>query len=161
MWSNVCNPIWQINFKVSKGRMSYLGLHQVMCWLHFILIKAHFQSCDILFIWIHLVWIITNSQHKLRTFVDTTLTLTLHNLSVQNSFPSLLANCCQSLALPITLGCTPGTLASFQVLDSLALSVIVVIRAFLFTKDTLNCTNMFASIDIFKPNSISSCALAL
>lgn len=134
MWSNVYNPIWQINFKFSKRGMSYLGFHQVMCWLHFILIRAHFQSCDIFFIWIHLVWVIHQFTTQLWTFVDTTLTLTLCTFNVQNSFPSLLTSCCQSLAVPIILGCTPRTLTSFRVFDSLTLSVNAVNMAFLFTK---------------------------
>jgi hypothetical protein len=123
MWSNVYNPIWQINFKISKRKMFYLGLHQVMCWLHFILIMAHFQSHDILFIWIHPGLSNPPIHNTIANLYGYNITLNLHTFSVHNSFPSVLASCCWSLATPIVLGCTPKTLATLWMLDSLTLSV--------------------------------------
>jgi hypothetical protein len=139
--------------------MSYLGFHQVMCWLDFILIRTHFQSCDILFIWIHLGLSNPPIHTQLQTSMDTTSTLTLCTLSVHNSFPSLSSSCHQSLATPNAFECTPRTLATLQVLDSLTLSVSTINRAFLFTKDMLDCTNLFTSIHICKPSNTSCCAL--
>lgn len=39
------------------------------------------------------------------------------------------------------------------------LAMAIVNRAFLFTKDMLDCTNLFAFIDIFEPNNTSCCIL--
>ncbi len=112
------------------------------------------------FIWLTLVWVIHQEITQLWTFVDTTLTHTFRTFNVHNSFPSLLTTCHRTLATLINLGCILETLTTFWVFPSLTLSVIAVNKAFLFTNDIFNCNNLFASIDIFKPNKTSCCILA-
>ncbi len=111
------------------------------------------------FIWLTLVWLIRQDIRQLRTFVDITLTRTFHTLNVQNSFPSLLTTCHQTLAVFINLGCIPKKLTTFWVFPSLTLSIAAINKAFLFTNDIFDYSNLFAFIDIFKPNKTSCCVL--
>jgi hypothetical protein len=107
-----------------------------------------------------LVWIIHQEITQLWTCVSTTSTHTFHTFNVHNSFPSLLANYYRNLEALISLGCIPRSFATFWVFPLLRLNVAAINKTFFFTNDMLDYTNLFASIDIFKLDKTSCCALA-